>query len=163
MSYTTPWPRVYNKISGLPANQLKRLTVELPIADAQAIISVACNPAVYSLICQTALKQTAEYVRNNKLTYENNKQLIDYICGRPDLGAFREVSTLHDAGRTESVLDGAENAAEVTASVGKKVTSGSGSGGGGNVVGSREKIRQAVARVKAKSGRHDEGNGDVTT
>jgi len=162
MSYTTPWPRVYPKISGLPANQLKRLTVELPVGDSQAILSVACNPAVFSLICQTALKQTADYVRSNKLTYENNKQLIDYICGRPDLGAFREVPALHDSGRTEGVLDGVENVAEVTAGVGKKTPSGSGSVGG-NVIGNREKIRQAVARVKAKSGRHDEGNGDVTT
>jgi hypothetical protein len=137
MSYATPWPRVY---PGLPLlavkNEVKRLTIELPMSDANAIMAVACNPAIFSLICQTALKETVTYINQHGLTYEQSTALVNFVCKRPVSGTHQTPGTSDESGRTEGIHDGAKDASEVATGVRKKVKRGSGGKGGvsGDVV-----------------------------
>lgn len=66
-------------------------------------MSVAVNSAIFSLICQTALKATADYARTNALTYAESQRLIDFICERTNPRP-PETSVAHPSpGRVEGV------------------------------------------------------------
>lgn len=121
MSYATPWSRVYPDLPTLAKRDLvKRLTIELPKADADEIMSVACNAAIFSLVCQTALKSAADFIRTNNITYANSTRLIDHICQRTVGGVDQTAAAPHVPGRVEGIHDGVKDVAEVTTGTGKK-------------------------------------------
>jgi len=137
MSYATPWPRVYPDLPDLARNNaVKRLTIELPLSDANAIMAVACNPAIFSLICQTALKDAVTYINQHGLTYEQSTSLINHVCKRSVGGTDKATIAPNVTGRTEGVHVGVANPSEVTAGARKKVKGGSRGKGGvsGDVV-----------------------------
>ena len=84
MAFNTPWPRVYTGLDEKSSTEVRRLTINLPVEDANDILSVALNTAIFSLICQTALKSAATYARKHKLTYNDAQQFVDWIrAGQP--------------------------------------------------------------------------------
>jgi hypothetical protein len=141
MSYSVPWPRVYPGVSKLPQGEVKRLTIEMPINEADRIMSVAINPAIFSLICQSALHSTFNFIETRGLTYADSPTLIDFIRERADTGTPKASSPLDGTGGSEGVHPGATPVSDLPASAGSQAASGVGG------------AQSGVGRTKGSKGR----------
>lgn len=105
MAFKTPWPPVYPGISSLPDKDVARITVNFSESHRRAIMSVALNPAIFSLICQKALAETAETIIKHDLDYGNSTELIQWICKRTFAPAFNQTNASDDTGGEKGVCD----------------------------------------------------------
>ena len=153
MSYKVPWQQPYPNISTAEKENVRRLTIELPQDDAGAIMSVAVNPAIFSLICQSALKQTAAYVRSNSLKYTDSERFIQWICQRTFSSPVEDSVGQNGPGGVEETRRGVENARTESAVVGKEVE-GKGKGTGGR---RRGGIDGPVVRIKKETSGGEKG------
>lgn len=153
VSYTTPWPQPYPGISSGKIPK-RRMTVEAGEDDCNLIASIAINPAIFSFICQQAIKDAAQYARQHNLKYTDDKQFFEYIRQRTSCGIVEEATGPDDTGRGEGVRSGVADVKTVAPESGKEVApvsgvggqggrgrgrSGKGPGGGGNVGGEGKK------------------------
>ena len=129
MSFNTPWPRVYPGISKLPRDEMRRLTIEIPAEDANVLMSVAVNPAIFSLICQASIKFFTDHARSNAFTYANADDLVAYICERTNHRAVTSSPSHPLPGGSKSVHAGTSHPSNLPTSVGEEVTSGRGGKG----------------------------------
>jgi hypothetical protein len=87
--------------------------------DKQLLVTVLPDRTLFTLLLQQAIKQTADYVRTNNLTYspESTRQLLTFICGGPFTCPPRPVSLGHDNGAGTSVLDAPQGSTDQPAHV----------------------------------------------
>jgi hypothetical protein len=131
MAYRTPWPSVYPGLSKLPEREIHHLTIDTLRDDTNCIASVAPSMGIFSLICQKALKDTAKYIKDNKLTYVDSEQLIKWICERTFTGPSQNPASSNDAGPEASVCDRAEDLSKVESVLREETPGGTRGGGGG--------------------------------
>lgn len=115
MSFKTVWPPPYPDLNKRPEKEIRRLTIKTCAHDCDLIASVAVSPTIFSLICQTALKLTAEYVRANNLTYTDSERFIQYIRERTFALPVDKTPPSMLAGRVEKIRRGAANAKDKSA------------------------------------------------
>jgi hypothetical protein len=142
MAYRTPYPAVYPNLSKTPPRDIHRVGVDVLRKDTQIIGSVAPAMGVLSLIVQSAIRETAQYILENKLTYEQSEQLIQWICQRSASRATEKAGTPDDRRREESVLRGAEDAGKESAKSGEGTEKVSGGKGGGRGRGKRDRVNE---------------------
>lgn len=126
MSFNVPWKQAYTGLSKLGPNEVKRLTVEIPMADANTIISVSLSPYILPAICQYALKTTAEHIRKHNLSHADQRAFIDWICNRTFSEFIKETGESDDAGRIAGVRGTTASTSATTPKPGKKVKGGTG-------------------------------------
>ena len=124
MSYKHPWQPPYPGISTAPIEERRRLTIDIPKSDADSILSVCLTPAIFSLICQTAIKHTAEHARSCAYTYANSVALVDFICKRTHPQPYQQADGHDDTGGTPSVRPRNAPTSEQPAVARKKVKRG---------------------------------------
>ena len=131
MAFKTPWLPVYPDLTTLErAGKVTRLTINLPTDDAKTIMSVAVNPSIFSLICQTALKAAADHVRTNSLSYTDSSRFVERICKRAIGCVVEETASSDVTSRASSVHPGVTNPAKESASSGSEAPRGGSEGRG---------------------------------
>lgn len=125
MAYKVPWAQPYPDMVSMGFHQVSRLTIEVPRKEVETIKSVLVHPSAISLICQLAIKQTAEYVRTNNLTYpEDAERFLKFICERTFSESTQAAVAHDDAGAGNPVRVGTQATEDKPAGAGKKVKSG---------------------------------------
>lgn len=124
MSFNTPWPRVYPGLSKCPPAEVRRLTIEMPTEDATTIMSVALNNAIFSLICQTALRNAAQHIRKHELKYADSESFVNFICNGTHSGDVETTAEHDESGRTTSIRKGTAKSSHQSAGARKEVTGG---------------------------------------
>jgi hypothetical protein len=109
MAYRTTWPAVYPGLSKLPPNQVHHLTIDTLRKDTHRIATVAPAMGIYSLICQKALRDTAQYIEDNNLSYADTERLIEWICKRTFTSPVENPASHDDTGSKAGVRSGVEN------------------------------------------------------
>ncbi len=130
MSFRHPWPPAYTGVTRLPTSDVTRITVEIPKSDADTIISVALSSAILTAVSQYAIKQTAEMIRTKRLTHADQRAFFFHLCQRTYSEFVEKTGEYADRGGDAGVCDGTPVAPVPAASVGEKVTEGSGGGRG---------------------------------
>lgn len=134
MSYSAPWPRPYPGVTQLKPQAKKRITVEIPVTDFNAIVAVTLKSEILTTIAQYAIKHTATICRDNKLSLDDYDRFIEYICKRSFSEFTPSATTPDDRRRAEEVCRGVAAGADQSASAGQVVTresKGQGRGGRG--------------------------------
>ena len=129
--YRTPWPSTYPGLTTMPPSKVHRLSIDVLRSDSACIASVATSQGIFSLICQLAIKQTAEYIRKHGLTYEQSDELVQYVCKRTFTSPSESTIASDDRRPEKAVRGGIENTREESTNTREKTTrrkDGSGSG-----------------------------------
>lgn len=132
MSFRFPWPPAYPGVTTLPRDAVTRITVEIPKADADTIISVALQTAILTAVSSYAIKQTAEMIRTKKLTHADQRAFFLHLCQRTYSEFVKETGESNVTGGTAPVCDGVTQPSDTAAGIGKEVKKGGkGQGKGG--------------------------------
>ena len=108
MSHSVPWTRPYPGLSKLPPTQIKRITVELPMDDAHAILAVTMSPFLLPALCQHAVKLTAQEIRDLSVSYPHDSaEYLQHIFNRTYSQFARKTSGQDDVGGTPGARAGA--------------------------------------------------------
>jgi hypothetical protein len=100
------WPPIYPNIKASPTI---RIQADVPVTDHQAIVGTAANTGVISFVIQQAIKLTAEYVRNNNLSYLDSDRFLDYLRERSFVSNTEKATLVNVARRTEKIRNGVKN------------------------------------------------------
>lgn len=121
MPFNVPWTQPYPGLSKTP---VRRITVEVPVTDANSILSVTLNSAILATICQYAIKHTAADIRARELTYADATEFLDHVCKRTYSQPSQEAVESDDRGGVAGVLKGDAAVGDESAGVGKETTTG---------------------------------------
>lgn len=138
MSFKVPWERPYPDLATLPPTSIRRLTVEIPKADADAIISVTTNSVILTTICQYAIKHTADLVRTHNLTYADSVALCEHICKRTYSEFVKEAIAQNVGGGTSGILQGGSDVSDKSTGTREKAPAGRTGKGGTSAKGGKK-------------------------
>lgn len=127
MAHNVPWTKPYPGISKLPSDEIKRITVEMPMADAHVILALTMSPFLLPTLCQYAIKLTAAEIRKHKLVYpDDSRAFLNYICQRTFSSFAKDTGAHAIAGTVEGEGDGTASPVTESTGAGKEITRGSG-------------------------------------
>lgn len=102
------WPTPYKD---LPPEKKCRTNVDYSDDDRTRILTVVPDHGFLSFIVQNALYSTAQYIRDNNLTYEHRQQVIDFVCQRTNSRLAETTANGHVTGRTAELRGSTTNSA----------------------------------------------------